>query len=172
MNPSPRDDRFQALFAAAYVEIRRLVARQLRNERRHLTFDSTEIVHEVFLRLADYENAKQFDRSQILAAATTIIRNLLVDLARRRQRLKRGGQWRRVSLTGSRMASSGTADLLLLNDALSELEKSHSRAARVFELRYFGGLAVEEAAKVLDVSERTIEADWRFARAWLARHLT
>lgn len=167
-----QDEQFAALFAAVYPEVRRLVARQLRCERRNPTFTPTEIVHEVFLRLVDYDDARQFDRNQLLAAATRIIRNLLVDLARRRLRAKRGGGWRRVTLTGSRLESPWADDLLLLNDALEALLQIDPRRARVVELRYFGGLTVDETADVLGVSPRTVEADWRFAAAWLARRLS
>jgi RNA polymerase sigma factor (TIGR02999 family) len=129
-------------------------------------------VHEAWLRLTEQRTLAELDRQRFLAIAAKVVRRTLVDLARRRSAQVRGGEWRRVStdeLDGA--TASADSDLVALDDALTRLEALDDRQAQVVELRYFAGLSVDETAGVLGVSPRTVDGDWRVARAWLAREL-
>lgn len=157
----------------AYELLRVLAGRALRRERASATLQPTLLVHEAYLRLAAGESRARFpDREEFLAAAGRALREVLVDHARRRDAAKRGGRWSRVTLSRPDLAAPAPAlDLLDLEEALGELRADHARAARVVESRVFGGLTIEETATLLAVSPRTVNLDWRFARAWLDRRL-
>jgi len=131
-------------------------------------------VHEAWLRLSR-AGERERPQAQVLALAARVVREVLVDHARRKRSQKRGGDWGRVTLGVAEGLSAGggpdALDLLALDEALTGLAASHPRAARVVELRYFSGLSVDETAGALDIAPATVDVDWRFARAWLSRAL-
>ncbi len=155
-----------------YELLRGLAGRALRRERTSATLQPTLLVHEAYLRLRADPQQRFQDREQFLAAAGRALRQVLVDHSRRRDAAKRGGRWSRVTLAWPDLARPDRElDLLDLEEALGDLGSDHARAARVVELRVFGGLTIEETAAILGVSPRSVNLDWRFARAWLDRRL-
>jgi RNA polymerase sigma factor (TIGR02999 family) len=159
-------------FAHVYEVLREIAHRHLARQRRGHTLGTTALVHEAYLRLAEPSGAPWQDRAHFFAVAARAMRFILVDYARRRGAEKRGGDRVRVTLTGADAADDGqAADLLDLDDALTGLAQRSERLAQVVELRFFGGLTVEESAEVLGVSPRTVKADWQKARLWLYRAL-
>lgn len=158
-----------------YDELRRIAAGQLRRERNELTLQATSIVNEAYLRLAEQDSLSWPSRTHFYAFAAHLIRRILVDHARTRNRIKRGGEQQRVTL--AEIAEIGVSepgqspDLLALDGALTALESLHPRQAAVVELRFFAGLPVEEIANQLGVSIETVGRDWRHARAWLFNEL-
>lgn len=155
-----------------YEELRRIASRELGRRGRGATLHTTALVHEAWLRLTEQQQLADLDRQRFLGIAAKVVRRTLVDLARRRTAQVRGGAWQRVSITDvDPAAAAGETDLVALDDALARLESLDERQAQVVELRYFAGLSVDEAAGVLGVSARTVDGDWRVARAWLAREL-
>ena len=161
-----------ALWPDIYEQLREIARGVMSGERPGHTLQGTAVVHEAYLRLVGQENLDFADRTQFYAAAANTIRRILVDHARSRGRHKRGGGWERISLDGAELVDrSGGLDLLSLNEALDRLAALSARAARVVELRFFGGLGVDEAASVLNISPRTAADDWALARAWLRREL-
>ena len=151
-----------------YDELRALAAREMRRERAGHTLQPTALVHEAYLRLARENQVDWKRRSQFLAIAARNIRQILINHANARGAAKRGGGAARVTLsTVAFLAGEPEVELLDLDAALRDLHDLDERQARVVELRFFGGLSVEEAAEVLGVSPRTVKSDWRFARAWL-----
>ena len=162
------------LLPELYGELRRLAAGYLAREGREHTLQPTALINEAYLRLADQRELGEDDREHFLALAARTMRRILVDHARKRQALKReGAAGERLTLAG-RFDSSASepVDLLGLDDCLERLAKLDARAARVVELRFFGGLTVRETAEVLEVSERTVDSDWFFARGWLSKELS
>jgi RNA polymerase sigma factor (TIGR02999 family) len=161
-----------AVWAMAHAELRDLARARLARESGAPTWQPTELVHEAFLKLCGLEMGYQ-DRAHFLAMAATAMRQVLVDHARARQRDKRGGGQRAVTLDTGLVASSnvGAIDVLDLDRALDTLAGLDARKARAIELSYFGGMADREVAEVLDVSEPTVKRDLRSARAWLAATL-
>ncbi|MCI0586792.1 MAG: ECF-type sigma factor [Planctomycetes bacterium] len=160
-------------FEAVYAELRARAAQALRGERAGHTLQPTSLVHEAFLRIVKAEGLEVRTRDQFLALAARAMRRVLVDHARARARRKRGGGRERVPLDSLPMplqASEG-ADLQEVDRALEALGRSSERQERVVELRFFAGLSASEAARVLGVSQATVERDWRAARAWLANRL-
>jgi RNA polymerase sigma factor (TIGR02999 family) len=145
----------------------------MRQERGEHTLQATALVHEVYLRLADKDRIQWRSRAHFVAVAATLMRRVLVDHARAVRAEKRGGRAARISLDAA-LAELPTSDvdLLALDDALARLARLDERKARVVELRFFGGLSVEQAAEVLGVSPRSVESDWSVARAFLRRELT
>lgn len=159
---------------ALYTELKALARRRLRAERPGHTLVPTALVNEAYLRLAAQQKLEVRNRSAFFAAAATVIRTILIDHARRQGAQKRGSGRRRVTLSDIEVgfdASPETLDLLTLDEGLSALAALHARAARLVELRFFGGLSVEEAAGELGISPRTAAEDWVIARSWLRRHL-
>ena len=151
-----------------YQQLRVIAHRQLVGEQRHHTLQTTDLVHETYLRLVGDERVSQRGRAYFYGAAARAMRQVLVDAARKRNSVKRGGGTPLVTLDDDAAATSAFAcELVELNDALEELEKHNPRQARVVECRYFGGLDVEETAEALDVSPRTVKSDWALAKAWL-----
>jgi RNA polymerase sigma factor (TIGR02999 family) len=166
--------RAHALEQRVYDELRRIAARRLRHERR-ASLQTTDLVHEAWLRLEGQRGLDRANRDQFAALAAQAIRRILVDHARARQAAKREGPGARVSLHDSLDAPAAAReplDLLALDEALERFAALHARAARVVELRFFGGLSEPETARALESSERTVAGDWAFARAWLARALS
>jgi RNA polymerase sigma-70 factor (ECF subfamily) len=162
----------ERLMPLVYAELHELAVRQMGRHPRGQTLQPTALVNELYLRLA--ANSGGFDDSRrFMAVAATAMRQILVDHARRRSTAKRGGGEGRERVTISDVASDSplTVDVLDLETALTKLEAEHPRPARVAELRFFGGLSVDDVAAALGVSARTIDYDWRLARAWLQRAL-
>lgn len=163
------------LLALVYDELRRLAAGYLRRERQGHTLDATALVHEAYLRLVDGPRVSWQGRTHFFAVSARVMRRLLIDHARERGRDKRGGGWERVTLselpTPAAARGLDRDELLSLNAALDKLARRDERQARIVELRFFAGLTTAETAAQLGVSPRTVEADWRFARAWLRRQL-
>ena len=151
-----------------YEELRRLAAQRLQHERPGHTLQATALVHEVYLKLAGQQSAKWQNRVQFFAVASQLMRRVLVDYARTQQRVRRGGGQKKVSLDEVVLiAPDRTDELLAVHESLSRLEKLDARQGRIVELRYFGGLTLDETAEVLHVSPKTVMREWNFAKAWL-----
>jgi len=173
--PDADRGREQAAYEALYPHLRAMAGNLMRRERPDHTLQPTALVHEAYLRLVDQSAVTWRSRAHFFAIAARIMRRVLVDHARGRSRLKRGGVQERVTLHDV-LAVDGAPegrliDLIAFDQALRQLEAQHARLARVVELRVFAGLAVAEVAALLDVSERTVTGDWTFACMWLARTL-
>lgn len=161
-----------SLLNAVYEELRRLAAYHLTRERPEHSLQATALVHEAYLRLAGQDNSQWQDRTQFVAVASQMMRRVLVDHARSRLREKRGGGLEKISLSeASELAGGREVEVLDLDGALGHLAEVDARKAKLVELRYFGGLTMEEAAKVLGTSLATAERDWKFSRAFLIREL-
>lgn len=161
------------LFELLYDDLRTIAARQMAHERAGHTLQTTALVHEVYLRLVDESQIEARGRAFFLAAAARAMRHVLIDHARRRGAQKRGGNQHPVSLD-VQLRDSNVRDpleVLAVDDAMNELSKQHDRAARVAEMKIFGGGKTSDVALALGVSERTIDGDWAFARTWLKREL-
>lgn len=166
----------ERLWPLVYDELRGLAQKAMAGERRDHTLQSTALVNEAWLRLVGPAREGFAGRTHFFATAAQVMRHILVDHARARRADKRGGDRGRVTLTGVAEAGAtpsgpDAVDVLALDEALTELARLSPRQAQVVELRFFGGLEVEQAAAVLGVSERTVKGDWRVARAWLASRL-
>jgi len=159
----------EQLLPLVYDELRKLAARELHNEPSGNTLQPTALVHEAYLRLMDQSNVPQWNhRGHFYAAAAEAMRRILVESARRKQTLKRGGDRDRISLDGAQAtAPHRHPDLLALDAALERLAVDHPEIARLVSLRYFAGLTMEQTAKALGISLRTAERNWTYARAWL-----
>ena len=160
------------LLPLVYDQLRRQAAHQLRRERPGHSLSPTTVVHELYLRLVGQQRAAWVNRAQFFAVASRLIRRVLVDHARERMAAKRAGGWQRVTLAED-AAGIGPreVDMLALDEALAELAAMDPRRARLVELRYFGGLDLEETAAALEVSTATVSREWQLARAWLHRRL-
>ncbi len=166
-----RESPAERLFPLLYGELRALARRRMQAERSGHTLQPTEVVHEAYLRLVGQE-AEPRDRNHFLALASTAMRRVLVDHARGRGASKRGSDPTRVTLSeNAAVGDRRDLDVLEVDQALQRLAELDARQARLVELRFFGGLEVEEAAAVLEVSPATAARDWRIARAWLSREL-
>jgi RNA polymerase sigma factor (TIGR02999 family) len=153
-------------------ELRQAAHRFMARERPGHTLQTTALVNEVYLRLIDLHEVRWQDRAHFFAICARLMRHILIDLARSRRSLKRGGSAARISLEeGATVSSEPSAALLALDDALNSLAAQDPRKSQVVELRFFGGLTVKESAQVLKVSEGTIMHDWKLARAWLLREM-
>ena len=167
----------ERLFPLVYEHLRRIAARQMRQDAHRVTLQPTAVVHEAFLRLRHGDDRSWAGRNHFLSAAVRAIRHVLVDAARRRSADKRGGGAARITLVevatpaGERGAPDAAHDVLDLHEALAEYARRDPRGARVAELRFFGGLSVPETAAVLGIAPATVKADWVVARVWLARRL-
>ncbi|HEY6120812.1 MAG TPA: sigma-70 family RNA polymerase sigma factor [Pyrinomonadaceae bacterium] len=163
----------EQLFHAVYNELHRQAARYLRNEKPGFTLQTSDLIHEAFFRLIDQRDVQWQNRLHFFAIAAKQMRRILVDHARQRQAAKRGGSAIRLPLDEAIGVSSGQdLDFVALDEALTRLAAIDLQQSRVVELRFFSGLNVEETAKVLDVSERTVKRDWNVAKAWLRRELS
>jgi RNA polymerase sigma factor (TIGR02999 family) len=155
-----------------YDELRRIARAHMHRQRPDHTLQATAIVHEAYLRLAKQRCTEQLGRLEFLLLASETIRRVLVDHARARARIKRGGAGKRVTLHESvALVDAAAIEVLDLEQALRELAELDGRQAKMIELRLYGGLSDEEAAEVLGVSRSTVEKDWRHARAWLRARL-
>ena len=161
-------DALEKLTPHVYRSLRRIAGRYMREEREGHTLQATALVHEAYMQLVDITNVDWQHRAHFFAISAQIMRNILLDRARRRLAAKRGGSAERVNL--DELPDLGMArarELVALDDALNQLQKVDERKARVVEMRFFGGLTVEETAEVLAVSPETVMRDWKFARSWL-----
>lgn len=161
----------EQLTPIVYKELHRIAHLQMRKERAERTLQTTALVNEAYLRLVDAQEVPWQDRAHFFAISAQIMRRILIDYARRHN-LKRGAGFQHVSLTQADLrAIPGDPDLIALDEALNALQQFDSRKAKVVELRFFGGLSVEETAAVLKVSTITVIRDWNNAKAWLYREL-
>ena len=162
----------EKLTPLVYQELHRLAQRSMGGERTGHTLQATALVHEAYLRLVDAPRMGWENRAHFFAVSAQLMRHILVDFARARHNLKRGGEAKRVSLDEALViAQDQDADLVALHDALGNLAAIDERKSRVVELRFFGGLSVEETAEVLKVSPDTVMRDWRLAKLWLLREI-
>ena len=162
----------EQLMPLVYDELRRIAARHLRRERGDHTLQPTALVNEAYLRLAHQKEVGFVNRAHFMGIAARLMRQILVDHARTHGREKRGGGQARVTLNEELVAAQGRdIDLLALDDALQALASVEERLAQVVELRYFGGLSIEETAEVMDTSPATVKRDWAMAKAFLRREL-
>src|SRR5438046_9522738 len=161
------------LMPLVYSELRRLAGNYLRRERQNHTLQPTALVNEAYLKLVDQKNAHWKNRAQFFGVSAQLMRRILVDHARQHQAAKRGGSdQQRLSITSAeRLVKQPELDLLALHEALEELATLDRQQERIVELRFFGGLSIEETAEVLGIGHATVERDWKMARAWLRRKL-
>jgi RNA polymerase sigma-70 factor, ECF subfamily len=161
------------LMPVVHDELRRLAHRYMNRERKGHTLQTTALVNEVYLKLIDQRNVNWQNRAHFFAVAAKLMRRILVDYARSRQYAKREGEQHKVELEeAAQVSKARSADLITVDDALMSLEMIDARKAKVVELRFFGGLTIEETAEVLQTSHATIERDWTTARAWLYREIS
>jgi RNA polymerase sigma factor (TIGR02999 family) len=163
----------EKLMPLVYDELRRLASNYLRRERATHTLQPTALDNEAYLKLVDQRNAKWQNRAHFFGISAQLMRRILVDHARQHQAAKRGGSnQQRLSITSAeRVAKQPEVDLLALNEALEELTQMDPQQAQIVELKFFGGLSIDETAEVLGISHATVERDWKMARAWLRRQL-
>jgi RNA polymerase sigma-70 factor, ECF subfamily len=165
-------DSLEPLLPIVYAELQRLAQRQLRGERIDHTLQTSDLVHEAYLKLDALGHIQWKNRAQFFAIAAQAMRHVLVDHAKRRHAAKRGGKRRRVPLDDAMLVSDAQSnDVLAVHDALSELQAVGERLARIVECRYFAGLSIEGTAEALEISPATVKRDWTMARAWLHRKL-
>ncbi len=158
--------------ALLYSELRRLAGYYMQRERGNHTLQPTALVHEAYLRLSDQHGIQWKNRGQFLGVAATVMRRVLLDYSRGYQAAKRGGGVEKVFLQEAAVASdTRPAELVALDEALTKLSKVDPEQAHLVELRFFGGLSIEETAEVLAVSPATVKRNWNVAKAWLAREL-
>ena len=185
--PSPSDEVTQLLFEwskgnqaaldklmpVVYKELRRLAHQYLNKERGGRTLQTSDLVHEAYLRLVDQNRAHWRNRAQFYGIAAVLMRRILVDRARSRRAIKRGGGVAAITLDQGMIISEQPAiDVVAMHEALTRLAQIDERKARIVELRFFGGLEVAETAAFLEISEGTVMRDWKMAKAWLHRELS
>jgi len=162
-----------ALLPLVYEELRRLAQQRMAREPPGQTLQATALVHEAYLRLIGVGDIPWRNRAHFFGAAAEAMRRILVERARRRTRLRHGGQCQRLSLDDSLIVSpAASPDLVALDEALQRLEALDLRKASVVKLRYFAGCSIEQTADALDISPATVKNDWRYAKAWLYRKLS
>jgi len=159
----------EELTPKVYLELRRMAAKYMRNERAGNTLQATALVHEVFLRLVEVDSVTWQDRAHFFAVSANMMRRILVDRARAKGMAKRGGGALQANLDDVPEVASGSRDreIVAIDEALDALAQIDARKAKVIELRFFGGLSVEETAEVLKISPQSVMRDWKMARAWL-----
>jgi len=163
---------FDALMPEVRKELHRLAAHYMAEEPAGHDLQPTALINEAYLRLVDWKNIQWADRAHFFGMAANMMRRVLVDYARSRDRLKRGGEAIQVSFTeAANVPVPQSADVLALDKSLRELEKIDPRKSQIVEMRFFGGLSQEETAEALNVSVATVRRDWSLSRAWLAREL-
>jgi RNA polymerase sigma-70 factor, ECF subfamily len=163
----------EKLTPVIYDELKRIAHRYVQRERNGHTLQTTALVNEAYLRLAAQKEIAWENRAHFFAVSAQVMRHILIDYARRRRYAKHGGELQQVPLEeATLMSEQRAAELIALDEALDELKQLDRRKSSVVELRYFGGLSLEEAADVLDVSVMTVRRDWRAAKAWLFRRMT
>ena len=163
----------ERLMSAVYDQLHRLAASMLRNESPGHTLQPTALVNEAYLKLVDQDRVNWQGKTHFFAIGAKMMRRILVDHARSKKRQKRGGGMHRIALGDDIQISQGNdEDVLAIEEALQKLAQQDARQAQIVELRFFGGLTVEEVAEVLQVSKRTVEAEWTLLRAWMRRELS
>ena len=163
----------EKLLPLVYDELHRLAHRYLGGERPGHLLQTTALVNEAYLRLVDSSRVQWQNRAHFFAVSAQLMRRVLVDFARARNYQKRGGAAVQVSLDETLVGSTErSADLVVLDDALNALAQTDERASRVVELRFFGGLSIEETAEALKISPETVKRDWQWAKAWLLREIS
>lgn len=163
----------ERLIPVVYQELRRMADQYLRREDVGHSLQPTALVHEAYLRLIDQTKVEWKNRAQFFGVAAQMMRRILIDHAKTKHRLKRGGTAIKVLLDENvNISQERAAELIALDDALQELAQMDERKSRIVELRYFGGLSVDETAEVLGVSDKTVMRDWNLAKAWLYQQLT
>jgi RNA polymerase sigma factor (TIGR02999 family) len=166
------DSALEHLTPLVYDELHRLARRYMSREDEHHTLQTTALINEVYLRLVDFQDVRWQDRAHFFAVCARLMRRILVDFARSRESLKRGGSNLKVTLEENSVCSAGApTQLLVLEEALTKLSEVDARKSTIIELRFFGGLTVKETAEVLQVSADTVMRDWSLARAWLLREM-
>ncbi|MGH9760817.1 MAG: sigma-70 family RNA polymerase sigma factor [Blastocatellia bacterium] len=161
-----------SLVPVIYQELRRLAHRHMRKERAGHTLQTTALAHEAYMKLVDQNRVKWQNRAHFLAVCSKLMRRILIDYARTRGAARRQGEQRKVSLDeAAELPAAGSESLLAIDEALKRLEDIDARKSRVVELRFFGGLTIEETAEVMGASHATVERDWTTARAWLYREI-
>lgn len=168
------NDPGDALLKLVYTELHRQAHRHLRRERPGHTLQTTGLVHEAYLKLTKQKNVSWESRSHFFAVAATMMRRILIDYAKTKHRLRRGGVHSDLPLENALTISAGETDfdLLALDEALNRLAEKEAHLARIVELRFFSGLDVVETSAVMGISESTVKRDWQMAKAWLRRELT
>jgi RNA polymerase sigma factor (TIGR02999 family) len=162
----------QRLMPLVYEELRQLAHQYLQRERPDHTLQATGLVHEAYLRLVDQSTTTWQNRAHFFGVAARLMRRILVDYARSHRAAKRGGNWDKLAFDEALAPSDErSVDLIALDDALKDLGALDSRQSQIVELRFFGGLTVEEVGEVLEVSPRTVKREWRMAKAWLRREI-
>jgi RNA polymerase sigma factor (TIGR02999 family) len=160
------------LIPLVYEEMKQMAHHRLRGERSDHTFNTSALVHEAYLQLIDFDRIDWKNRDQFYGIASRVMRNILVDYAVKRNAQKRGGNRKRVMLRESDVvADQNLHDILSIHQALEKMANIDERQVRVVECRFFGGLTIKETAAALDISEATVNRDWKIARAWLNREL-
>ena len=169
-----QDDAADALLELVYAELHRQAHRYLRKERRGHTLQTTALVHEVYLKVTKQKNVSWESRSHFFAVAATMMRRILIDYARTKHRLRRGGVHSDLPIENALTIGVGETDfdLLALDEALNRLAEREAQLAKIVELRFFSGQDVVETAAVMGISESTVKRDWQMAKAWLRRELT
>ncbi len=161
----------EKLLPLVYEDLRRLARAYFANEKQEHTLQATALVHEAYIRLVNWENVSWQNRAHFFAVAADVMRKILIDHARRKNAQKRDGGQKILVDEAVSFSSEKELDLLKLDEALQALEKLDQRQARIVELRFFGGLSIEETAYVLKTSETTVKREWTFAKAWFQREL-
>jgi RNA polymerase sigma-70 factor, ECF subfamily len=163
---------FDQLMPLVYEELRRMAKRFMNKQQDGHTLQTTELIHEAYLKIADNNEKEWQNRSHFFGVAAQAMRHILVDYARAKQSKKRGGIQHQVTLDENAFISKdSSADIVSLNEALEKLGQLDDRKVRVVEMKFFGGLTMEEIAEVLQISPETAKRDWKFARTWLLREL-
>ena len=163
----------EQLLPLVYEELRKLAAAKLAHEKPGQTLQATALVHEAYMRLVDIDKAQHWDsRQHFFSAAAESMRRILVEAARRKKRIKHGGEFERLEMVAEHLAVDlPVDDLLAIDEALEQLAASDEQAARLLKLRYFAGLSVEQAAELLGIPARTAYRNWSYARAWIYRRV-
>ncbi len=162
----------EQLMPLVYEELRRMARRYMRRQPSGHTFQTTELIHEAYLKLAKQEEPNWQNRAHFFGAAAQAMRHILVDYARSKNSKKRGGLAEKITLADNLVAAENRSEeIVALDDALKQLAVLDERKSRVVEMKFFGGLNIEEIAEVLKLSPETVKRDWKFARTWLLREL-
>jgi RNA polymerase sigma-70 factor (ECF subfamily) len=169
-----RREALDDLMPIVYADLRRVAAGYMRREAAGHALQPTALVHEAYVRLVDQKQVKWRNRAHFFGVAAVLMRRILVDHARRRRAEKRGGDWERVTLAGDEVAADThkEIDVLALDEALKRLAEFDPQQARIVELRYFGGLTIEETAEIVGISAATVVREWTIAKAWLRADLS
>ncbi len=167
------DAALELLLPVVYDDLRRIARRAMRGQNSGHTFQTTDLIHEAYLKLAEGQRAEWQNRAHFFAVAARAMRHILVDYARSKQSVKRGGEARRVTLDDTLTVSPDiSGEIVQLNLLLEQLARIDPRKASIVEMKFFGGMTTEEIAEALNLSPKTIKRDWRFARSWLQRGMS